>query len=138
RRGHRRHPPPDRRGPAAHHGRAPPCPGHGPEEGRALRQRHRRRGGKGRRRARTGRSICTGGLDRPTPPQEVDRYGRVTDRGGRMTLADETRWLDATAQAELVRGGAVSPAELVEAAVERIEALDGPLNAVVIRWFDDA
>jgi amidase len=55
-----------------------------------------------------------------------------------MTLADDTRWLDATAQAELVRSGQVTPAELVEAAIERIEALDGPLNAVVLRWFDHA
>lgn len=55
-----------------------------------------------------------------------------------MTLADDTRWLDATAQAELVRAGQVTPAELVEAAASRIESLDGPLNAVVMRWFDEA
>lgn len=53
-------------------------------------------------------------------------------------LADDTRWLDATAQAELVSSGQVSASELVEAAIERIEALDGPLNAVIIRWFDRA
>jgi amidase len=53
-------------------------------------------------------------------------------------LAINTRWLDATAQAELVSSGEVSAVELVEAAVERIEALDGPLNAVVIKWYDDA
>jgi amidase len=53
-------------------------------------------------------------------------------------LADRTRWMDATAQAELVESGEVSPVELVDAAVERIEALDGPLNAVNIRWFDQA
>jgi amidase len=55
-----------------------------------------------------------------------------------MTLADETRWMDATDQAMLVRSGQVSPAELVEAAIERIEALDPALNAVVLRWFDEA
>lgn len=54
------------------------------------------------------------------------------------TLADDTRWLDATAQAEMVANGEVSPAELVQAAIERIEALDGPINSVVIRWFDHA
>ncbi len=54
------------------------------------------------------------------------------------TIATDTRWLDATAQSELVRTGEVSAAELVDAAIERIEALDGPLNAVVVRWFDDA
>ena len=54
------------------------------------------------------------------------------------SFADETRWLDATAQADLVRTGQVTPTELVEAAVERIEALDGALNAVTMRWFDHA
>lgn len=57
---------------------------------------------------------------------------------GMTSLADDTRWLDATAQAELVRTGQVSPAELLEAAIDRIEALDPALNAVVIRWFDHA
>jgi hypothetical protein len=38
------------------------------------------------------------------------------------SLADDTRWLDATDQAALVRRGEVSPAELLDAAIERIEA----------------
>jgi len=46
--------------------------------------------------------------------------------------------MDATAQAELVASGEVSPLELTEAAVERIEVLDGPINAVIMRWFDHA
>src|SRR3712207_5981000 len=46
--------------------------------------------------------------------------------------------LDATAQAELVRSGEVSPAELVESAIERIEALDPELNAVITPLFDKA
>lgn len=54
------------------------------------------------------------------------------------SLADDTRWLDATAQADLVRAGEVTPSELVEAAIERIEALDGPIRAVNLRWFDHA
>jgi amidase len=54
------------------------------------------------------------------------------------SLSDETRWMDATAQAELVSSGQVKPSELVEAAIERIEALDPAINAVVIRWFDEA
>ena len=53
-------------------------------------------------------------------------------------LAEETRWLDATAQAALVRKGEVTPAELVEAAIERIEAMDPALNAVVTETFDKA
>lgn len=44
---------------------------------------------------------------------------------------DDFRWLDATAQAELVRRREVKPAELVEAALNRIEALNPKLNAVV-------
>jgi amidase len=46
--------------------------------------------------------------------------------------------LDATAQAELVRTGEVSAPELVEGAIERIEALNGDLNAVIHPLFDEA
>ena len=53
-------------------------------------------------------------------------------------LADRTRWMDATEQAALVANGEVTALELLDAAIERIEALDGPLNAVNIRWFDKA
>lgn len=53
-------------------------------------------------------------------------------------LVDETRWLDATGHAELVASGDATPAELTEAAIERIERQDGTINAVVIRWFDHA
>jgi len=53
-------------------------------------------------------------------------------------LADQTRWMDATEQASLVASGDVAPSELLEAAIERIERIDGALNAVVIRWFDHA
>ena len=45
---------------------------------------------------------------------------------------------DATGLAELVRNGEVSPAELVEAAIERIEARNPKLNAVVHKSFDRA
>ncbi|MGA0220300.1 MAG: amidase, partial [Ilumatobacteraceae bacterium] len=54
------------------------------------------------------------------------------------SLADDTRWLDATAQAELVSSGEVSASELTEAAIERIERLDSALNAVNLRWCDVA
>jgi amidase len=46
--------------------------------------------------------------------------------------------LDATAQAALVARGEVSPAELVAAAIERVEALDDKINAVVHRRFEKA
>ena len=54
------------------------------------------------------------------------------------SLASETRWMDATDQAALVRRGDASATELLEAAIERIESLNPALNAVVIRWFDEA
>jgi amidase len=46
--------------------------------------------------------------------------------------------LDATALAELVRRREVSPAELLEAAIGRIESRNGALNAVVEKLFDRA
>lgn len=46
--------------------------------------------------------------------------------------------LDATGQAELVRDGQVSPAELVESAIGRIEALNPELNAVISDLSDKA
>jgi amidase len=53
-------------------------------------------------------------------------------------LSAQTRWLDATGQADLVMSGQVTALELLEAAIERIEALDPVVNAVVMRWFDHA
>lgn len=46
--------------------------------------------------------------------------------------------MDATAQAELIKKGEVSIQEMVMAAINRIEAVDGYLNAVVTRSFDEA
>ena len=54
------------------------------------------------------------------------------------TLTAELAALDATGQAELVRRGEVTPAELVEAAIQRIEALNPTLNAVVTPTFEQA
>ena len=45
---------------------------------------------------------------------------------------------DATAMAALVRTGEVSPKELVDDAIARLEAVDGTLNAVVTRMFEQA
>lgn len=46
-------------------------------------------------------------------------------------MTDELARLDATAQAERVRRGEISPAELVDAAIDRLERLDPVLNAVI-------
>ncbi|HEY3833479.1 MAG TPA: amidase family protein [Acidimicrobiia bacterium] len=51
---------------------------------------------------------------------------------------DDLALLDATAQAELVRTKQASPAELVDAAIARIEALNPTLNAVIHERFDKA
>ncbi len=51
---------------------------------------------------------------------------------------DELAFLDATAQAELVRRREVSPLELVEAAIARVERLNPTLNAVITPLFEEA
>ncbi len=53
-------------------------------------------------------------------------------------MTDETAWLDATAQAELVRSGAATPSELVDAALARVETLNPQLNAVIYDRSDKA
>jgi amidase len=53
-------------------------------------------------------------------------------------MSDDVAWLDATAQAQLVRDGQVSPAELVGEAITRIEKLNPQLNAVIHELFDRA
>ena len=53
-------------------------------------------------------------------------------------MSDDTTWLDATGQAELVRRDEVSPSELVAEAITRIEKLNPQLNAVIHELFDRA
>jgi amidase len=53
-------------------------------------------------------------------------------------MSDDFTWLDATSQAELVRTGEVTPSELVESAIGRIDELDPNLNTVVHRFDDKA
>ncbi|HSR86976.1 MAG TPA: amidase family protein [Streptosporangiaceae bacterium] len=55
-----------------------------------------------------------------------------------MTDVIDTTWLDATAQADLVRRGELTPKDLVEAAIARIEALNPQLDAVLRTRFDQA
>ena len=52
-------------------------------------------------------------------------------------MTAELAYLDATAQAELVSSGDASPAELAEAAIERIEELNPQINAVIHEFFED-
>jgi amidase len=55
-----------------------------------------------------------------------------------MSIAEETAFLDATAQADLVKRKEVKAIELVEAAIERIERLNPTLNAVVTPMYEEA
>jgi amidase len=53
-------------------------------------------------------------------------------------MSDELATMDATAMAELVSSGEASPIELVEAAIDRVEALNGELNAVIHPLYEEA
>ncbi len=53
-------------------------------------------------------------------------------------MKTELAGLDATAQAELVRRGELTPRELVDAAIARIEAVNPRLNAIITPLFDKA
>jgi amidase len=55
-----------------------------------------------------------------------------------VNAGGEIHWLDALGQAELVRAGEVTPLELVNLAIERIERLDPVLGAIVYRRFAQA
>src|SRR3989449_920277 len=55
-----------------------------------------------------------------------------------VRMPDELAFLDATAQAELVRRGQVTPSALVDATIARIEAVNPKLNAVIILLFEKA
>ncbi len=65
-------------------------------------------------------------------------YDVVVVGGGAAGGMAETTWLDATAQADLVRRGEVSPKELAEAAIARIEAVNPRLDAVIRTRFEAA
>ena len=51
---------------------------------------------------------------------------------------DDLMYLDATAQAELVRNGELQAIDLVDAAIERIEELNPSLNAVIATFYERA
>ena len=53
-----------------------------------------------------------------------------------MPIFDEYAWLDALTLAGLIRSGEVTALELIEAAINRLEALNPKLNAVVTPMYD--
>lgn len=52
-------------------------------------------------------------------------------------MSEELARLDATGQADLVRNGEATPAELAEAAIARVEATNGEINAVIHPLFEE-
>jgi amidase len=70
--------------------------------------------------------------------EAANRHWQVPGARSTVRDVDETTWLDATAQADLVRRGEVSPRELTEAAITRIEAVNPKLDAVIRTRFDAA
>ena len=60
-------------------------------------------------------------------------------QGGTMgSLTDETRWLDATELAALVRNKEITPLEILNATLERSERINPLINALTWTWFDRA
>jgi amidase len=53
-------------------------------------------------------------------------------------MTDRFQWLDAVAQAELVRTGEVTPGELVEAAIARAERVNPALHAILTPLYEKA
>ena len=51
---------------------------------------------------------------------------------------DDLAWLDAISQAELVAKGELTPSELVDAAIARIDRLNPQLNCVIFPRYEQA
>ncbi len=70
------------------------------------------------------------------------RVGRISphkeELDARFPTVTDLRWLDGWAQAELLARGEASAAELVDAAIDRIEAYNPALNAVITPLFEQA
>src|SRR3954454_19388060 len=82
-------------------------------------------------------AVDVGSIGWKVPKPGRDSEDRPWPRGQLRSRTMDPH-LDATAQAELVRSGEVSPRELVEGAIERIEALNPELNAVIHPLFETA
>ena len=65
---------------------------------------------------------------------QPDGHARLPGMSG---FADYEQF-DALGLADLVRRRRVSPTELLDAAIERVEARNGAVNAVVLRLYDHA
>ena len=63
---------------------------------------------------------------------------RESDSSGRQPPTTELAWLDAVAQAELVRTGAARSRELVDAAVRQIARINPVLNFLIEPMYEQA
>ncbi len=97
--------------------------------------------------ARAGAGPSHGALEMPPPMTRRDFLQAAAGAAAATALPwpgparaaeDEFAALDATAQAALVRSGQVTPLELVDAAIARIEALEPRINAFATPLFDRA
>src|SRR5215468_5666243 len=68
----------------------------------------------------------------------MSRSPRDFERRNPSMISSELTWLDATAQAELVASGAITPAELAEAAIARIGRVNPQLNCVIFPRYEKA
>src|SRR5206468_10370848 len=69
------------------------------------------------------------------PADSANMTGREPRSAGMSGFAEYERY-DASGLAELVRRRQVSPRELLEAAIERVESRNGAVNAVTMRLDD--
>ena len=115
---------------------------------RGLGHPHRARGARAWRPAPSSPPSRLGRLNRPLPDvlhaagwlsaAEQDARERRVQRhiATVAPMSDDVAWLDATAQAELVRAEEVSPAELVADAIARMEKLNPQLNAIIHELYE--
>jgi amidase len=55
-----------------------------------------------------------------------------------MSLSEDIALMDAMAQAEMIRRKEITPVELVESTINKIESLNPAINAVVTKMYDEA
>ena len=72
------------------------------------------------------------------PRRATTHQPRPGTESRRVAVDDDLLGLDAIGQAELVRDGSVTPSELLDASLARIDALNPTLNAVIIDRSDRA
>ncbi len=91
-----------------------------------------------RRRLIQGMGVSAGALALPGCNQPSEQTAEAATAAASPPGNIDPLDLDAVAQAELIRAGQISPLEVLDATIERIERLDPILNAVVAADFEGA